>query len=223
MITVQAITARHSSTQPGTEILIISPCSPRLCIPAWRIQRRRQNEAICARRLRAMAPEPTARNRQGANGSVRRRHGAHHEWGVLRCVSRAWMAGIYHDADYIRMILGCGRTAVPCQFRGTLRLCVRIEGIAAVQRTYGFLRNLDGTPSLVSKRPEKYRQVSRRRVCAWMAVCKTVGLAYVGSNPTPATQNPRSDPVPVFPDAGSDACPGAVRQTVPGGCGPVVG
>ena len=35
------------------------------------------------------------------------------------------------------------------------------------------------------------------------APCKTVGLAYVGSNPTPATQNPRSDPVPVFPDAGS--------------------
>ena len=55
------------------------------------------------------------------------------------------------------------------------------------------------------------------------AHCKTVGLAYVGSNPTPATRNPRSDPVPVFPDAGSDACPGAVRQTVPGGCGPVVG
>ena len=27
----------------------------------------------------------------------------------------------------------------------------------------------------------------------------------------------------MFPDAGSDACPGAVRQTVPGCCGPVVG
>jgi hypothetical protein len=46
---------------------------------------------------------------------------------------------------------------------------------------------------------------------AGSAPCKTVGLAYVGSNPTPATQNPRSDPVPVFPDAGSDAWPGAVR------------
>jgi hypothetical protein len=55
------------------------------------------------------------------------------------------------------------------------------------------------------------------------APCKTVGLAYVGSNPTLATQNSRSDPVPAFPDAGSDACPGAVRQTVPGCCGPVVG
>ena len=54
------------------------------------------------------------------------------------------------QADYIRMILGCGRTVVPCQFRGTLRLCVRIEGIAAVQRAYGFYRNLDGTPSLAS-------------------------------------------------------------------------
>ena len=27
------------------------------------------------------------------------------------------------------------------------------------------------------------------------AVCKTVGSAYVGSNPTPATQNPRSEPL----------------------------
>jgi hypothetical protein len=100
------------------------------------------------------------------------------------------MAGVYLDAtqaDYIRMILGCGLTLVPCRFRGSLRLCVRIECIAAVQRAYGFSRNLDGTPSLVSKRPEKYRQLSDRRACAWMAVCKTVGLAYVGSNPTPAT------------------------------------
>ena len=85
------------------------------------------------------------------------------------------------------MILGCGRIVVPCQFRGALRPCVRIEGIAAVQGAYGLSRNLDGTPSLVSKRPEKYRQVSGSRACAWMAVCKTVGLAYVGSNPTPAT------------------------------------
>ena len=28
-----------------------------------------------------------------------------------------------------------------------------------------------------------------------VAVCKTVGSAYVGSNPTPATQKPRSEPV----------------------------
>ena len=83
------------------------------------------------------------------------------------------MAGIYLDttqADYIRVIRGCGRTVVPCRFRGSLRLCVRVECIAAVQRAYGFSRNLDGTPSLVSKRPEKYRQVSGRRACAWMAV-----------------------------------------------------
>ena len=79
----------------------------------------------------------------------------------------------------------------------------------------GLSWNLDGTPSPVSKRSEKFRQVSGRRVCAWMAVCKTVGLAYVGSNPTPATQNPRSVPVPVFPDAGSDACPGAVGRPFP--------
>jgi hypothetical protein len=99
---------------------------------------------------------------------------------------RAWSAGSTSKrprADYIRMILGCGRFVVPCQFRG--RVCGRVhrrssEGI-------WISRNLDGTPSLVSKRPEKYRQVSGRRACAWMAVCKTVGLAYVGSNPTPAT------------------------------------
>jgi hypothetical protein len=37
----------------------------------------------------------------------------------------------------------------------------------------------------------------------------TVNLAYVVSNPTPATQNPRSGAVPVFPDAGSDVCSGS--------------
>ena len=73
------------------------------------------------------------------------------------------------------------------------------------------------------RREMEKRQVSGYSDGPGSAHCKTVGLAYVGSNPTPATQNPRSDPVPVFPDAGSDACPGAVRQTVPGGCGPVVG
>ena len=102
------------------------------------------------------------------------------------------MAWIYPDAtqaDYIRMILRCCLTVVPCQFPGTLRPCVRIECIAAAQKAYGFSRNLDGTLPLVSKRPEKYRQVNGRRVCAWMAVCKTVGLAYVGSNPTPATND----------------------------------
>jgi hypothetical protein len=108
---------------------------------------------------------------------------------------RAWpgSTSTRGHADYIRMILGCGRTVVSCQFRGSLRLRVRIECIAAVQRAYGLSRNLDGTLPLVSKRSEKYRQISGRRVCAWMAVCKTVGLAYVGSNPTPATRgNPSS-------------------------------
>ena len=91
------------------------------------------------------------------------------------------MAGIYLDAtqaDYIRMILRCGLTMVPCQFRGTLRPCVRIECIAAVQRAYGFLRNLDGTLPLVSNRPEKYRQVSGCRVCAWMAVIHAIPDAW---------------------------------------------
>ena len=35
--------------------------------------------------------------------------------------------------------------------------------------------------------------------------------------------NPRSGRVPVYPEAGSDACPGAVRQTADGFGGPVVG
>ena len=52
------------------------------------------------------------------------------------------MPRIYLDAtqaDYIRMILGCGRTV---GFRASspavCGLCVRIECIAAVQRAYGF-------------------------------------------------------------------------------------
>jgi hypothetical protein len=76
---------------------------------------------------------------------------------------------IYLDAaraDHIRMILGCGRIVVPRQFRGRLRPCMRIECIAAVQRAFGLLRNLDGTPSPESRRPEKYRQVSGRRARA---------------------------------------------------------
>jgi hypothetical protein len=49
---------------------------------------------------------------------------------------------IYLDAalvDHIRMILGCGRIVVPCQFRGTLQLCAQIERIAAAQRSCGTL------------------------------------------------------------------------------------
>jgi hypothetical protein len=53
------------------------------------------------------------------------------------------------------------------------------------------------------------RQVSGYSDGPGWARCKTVGLAYVGSNPTPATQNPRSGAVPVFPDAGSDVCSGS--------------
>jgi hypothetical protein len=78
-------------------------------------------------------------------------------------------------ADYIRVVLKRARTVVPCRFRGTLRLCVRVECIAAVQRAYGFSRNLDGTPSLVSKQPEKYRQVSDRRACAWVSLASVMG------------------------------------------------
>ena len=48
-------------------------------------------------------------------------------------------------------------------------------------------RNLDGTPPPEATLLAVYPQISgsgwRRRVTA----CKTVGLAYVGSNPTPAT------------------------------------
>src|SRR6202044_1807450 len=80
-----------------------------------------------------------------------------------------------------------------------------------------------GQNAVFTQREMKKQQVSGYSDGLGSAHCKTVGLAYVGSNPTPATQNPRSDPVPVFPDAGSDACPGAVRQTVPGCCWPVVG
>jgi len=42
-------------------------------------------------------------------------------------------------------------------------------------------------------RSTAYAQVRRYTGVSEQAVCKTVGLAYVGSNPTPATQNPRSE------------------------------
>ena len=63
--------------------------------------------------------------------------------GSIRCACRACGVGrIYLDAaraDHIRMILGCGRIVVPCQFRGTLQLCAPIERIAAAQRSCGIL------------------------------------------------------------------------------------
>ena len=63
--------------------------------------------------------------------------------GFVRCACRACRVGrIYLDAaraDHIRMILGCGRIVVPCQFRGTLQPCAPIEPIAAVQRSCGTL------------------------------------------------------------------------------------
>src|SRR3984885_658218 len=56
---------------------------------------------------------------------------------------------------------------------------------------------------LVDKRLSPRAGTSRSAVCpdhslstvALGAPCKTVGSAYVGSNPTPATQNPRSEPL----------------------------
>ena len=84
------------------------------------------------------------------------------------------------------MILGCGRIVVPCQFRGVLCLCVLSSASPQFRGHMDFTE--PGRNAIAgNKRPEKYRQVSGRRACAWMAVCKTVGLAYVGSNPAPAT------------------------------------
>ena len=48
-------------------------------------------------------------------------------------------------------------------------------------------RNRRGTPTSMNRRLDMHAQVSGRRAYAWMAVCKTVGLAYAGSNPAPAT------------------------------------
>jgi hypothetical protein len=49
------------------------------------------------------------------------------------------------------------------------------------------------------------------------AYCKTVGSAYVGSNPTPATRFRRSEPVTLDCATGFMHAKGAVHQTV--GCG----
>src|SRR5580700_751052 len=50
-------------------------------------------------------------------------------------------------------------------------------------------------------------QAARGRLPEWPkgAVCKTVGSAYVGSNPTPATQNPRLEPLTRSCVSGSNA------------------
>ena len=86
-----------------------------------------------------------------------------------------------------------------------------------------YARTRGGQKAVFTRREMEKPQVSGYSDGQGSAHCKTVGLAYVGSNPTPATQNPRSDPVQVYPEAGSDVCPGAVRQTADDVCGPVVG
>jgi len=48
-------------------------------------------------------------------------------------------------------------------------------------------RNLGGTPPRLGALLEVYAQVKDSARRGRVAVCKTVGLAYVGSNPTPAT------------------------------------
>jgi hypothetical protein len=55
------------------------------------------------------------------------------------------------------------------------------------------------------------------------AVCKTVGLAYVGSNPTPATRNPSSEPLARDCVSGSCAQEERFRRPLAVGCGPYVG
>jgi hypothetical protein len=48
-------------------------------------------------------------------------------------------------------------------------------------------RNLGGTPPRLGALLEVYAQVNASGRQRRLVVCKTVGLAYVGSNPTPAT------------------------------------
>ena len=100
--------------------------------------------------------------------------------------------------------IGRGRTQLDVMGHDP-RMCV-----ALTRHTPG-LRTPHGQNAVFTWREMENPQVSGYSDGSGWAHCKTVGLAYVGSNPTPATQNPRSGPVPVFPDAGSDACPGAVR------------
>jgi hypothetical protein len=88
-------------------------------------------------------------------------------------------------ADHIRMILGCGRTVVPRQ-------------VAAVRADRVHRRSSEGIWTLTEPGrnaiagEQAAGEVSagqRLRTCAWMAVCETVGLAYVGSTqhlPLPA-------------------------------------
>ena len=56
-----------------------------------------------------------------------------------------------------------------------------------------------------------------------ISFCKTVGLAYVGSNPTPATQKPRSEPLTRTCVSGSNAENKRFGRPLADHCGPYVG
>src|SRR5713226_1758301 len=66
-------------------------------------------------------------------------------------------------------------------------------------RTYGGQGRPRRPPSAT------YAQVRRYIGVPGQTVCKTVGYAYPGSNPGPATQKPRSEPVTRNCVTGSDA------------------
>jgi hypothetical protein len=62
-----------------------------------------------------------------------------------------------------------------------------------------------GTPRPAAMLLAVYPQISGTGCRGRVTVCKTVGLAYVGSNPTPATQKPRSEPLTRTCVSGSNA------------------
>ena len=62
-----------------------------------------------------------------------------------------------------------------------------IQNLARAGQAHSGLRTPRGQNAVFTLREMGYQQVSGYSDGSGSALCKTVGLAYVGSNPTPAT------------------------------------
>ena len=114
------------------------------------------------------------------------------------------------------MVLIC-EVAAQRAFTDSVRAVRAIcPSIALWARTY------DGQASYLRDHQMVFGQVRGHFKGKGLTVCKTVGSAYVGSNPTPATRFPRSGPVVRRCSHRHFALEQAVRQTAPVRCGPCV-
>ncbi len=84
-------------------------------------------------------------------------------------------------------------------------------------------RTYSGRRRYAETGPVMFAQVNGHVAWRGGAVCKTVGSAYVGSNPTPATRFSRSKPVTLDCVTGSSVQRERLRRPLAFGCGPWVG